>query len=253
MAGGADTARIGGSRYVIYVRPSRGLVAQSWSWPERWHTAFEEACAQLGCAAAFCILAGLPVTGRSILEQVSIAGVAFSVRRRGARIYISVSEFTGPTTPGPDGARPQPHPALGLALGLRGSGKSFRVVVFQGHMPSIPATNVLSKFNASGNRYYWANHYCKSSIAIRQITVIDQTMFSDGLDIPKTSPVFGKASLVETVVPDSRNPWSHGPRVDGVTGAARLGEMGLNFREPCHAAPDCRSTRIDGEHARHLH
>jgi hypothetical protein len=144
MAIGAESMEALGLRYVIYVRPTRELVAQSWRWPASWHEAFEMAAGQLGRAVAICVLAGLPLTGQSLTAMARPVGrVRFSVRVRDNGVYVAVSQFTGPASPGPDAPGPgggcqQPHAAHGLVLGLRGSGKSFRLVVFHGYMPPIP-------------------------------------------------------------------------------------------------------------------
>jgi hypothetical protein len=147
MAYGAEPAGPGALAHTIYIRPSPELIARSWHWPACWHRAFEYATAELGLAAATCILNGLRLTKRLIALQLSIESVKFRVRRRGASIYIAVLEFTGPETgpdaPGPDGGCQQPRSADGLGLGLRGSGKTFHLVVFHGYMPAVPAQNVL--------------------------------------------------------------------------------------------------------------
>jgi hypothetical protein len=148
MAYGAEPAGAGALAHTIYIRPSRQLIAQSWQWPPTWHRAFEQATAELGLAVATCLLNGLPVTKRLIAPQLSVEGVEFRVRRRGASVYIAVLEFTGPETgpdaPGPDGGCQQPRSADGLGLGLRGSGRTFHLVVFHGYMPPMPAQNILS-------------------------------------------------------------------------------------------------------------
>lgn len=151
MAFGAETAGAGALAYTIYVRPSRDLVDRSWQWPESRHRAFERMRAELALAAATCILEGLPVTAFSIAQQLTLDGVEIEVEvdRKGARIVITVVAFSpqgGPDAPGPNGGCEQPRPADGLALGLRGSGRVFHIVVFDGYMPSVPgpARNLLS-------------------------------------------------------------------------------------------------------------
>jgi hypothetical protein len=143
MAYGAEPAGAAALAHTIYVRPSRQLIAQSWHWPASWHLAFEYATAELVLAAATCVLCGLPVTKARIAAQLSIECVKFLVRRKGTSVYIAVLEFTGPQTgpdaPGPDGGCQQPRAADGLAVGLRGSGRTFQLVVFHGYMPAIPA------------------------------------------------------------------------------------------------------------------
>jgi hypothetical protein len=148
MAYGAEPAGPGALAHTIYIRPSRELIARSWHWPASWHEAFEYATVELGLAAATCILGGLRLSKRLIAMQLSVDGVEFRVKLKGTSVYIAVLEFTGPATgpdaPGPDGGCQQPRSADGLGLGLRGSGKIFRLVVFHGYMPPIPAQNVFS-------------------------------------------------------------------------------------------------------------
>ncbi len=150
MAYGAEPAGAGALAHTIYVRPSRELIAQSWQWPASWHEAFEQTMAELALAAVTRVLEGLPVTERLIALQLTDVCVAFRIEREGSRTYIAVLEFTGPengpNAPGPNGGCQQPRPADGLVLGLRGSGRIFQLVVFQGYMPAIPgpARNVLS-------------------------------------------------------------------------------------------------------------
>jgi hypothetical protein len=150
MAYGAEPAGAVALAHTIYVRPSREIISQSWQWPASWHEAFEQTMAQIALAAVTCILEGLPVTERLIALQLTDACVAFRIERKGSRTYIAVLTFTGPENgpdaPGPNGGCQQPRPADGLVLGLRGSGRTFQLVVFQGHMPAIPgpAWNVLA-------------------------------------------------------------------------------------------------------------
>jgi hypothetical protein len=79
--------------------------------------------------------------------QLSIGSIAFRVKRTGASSVVTVSAYTGPGSPGPDapgptGTRQQPRSVDGLVLGLRGSGRSFHLVVFDGFMPPSPAENL---------------------------------------------------------------------------------------------------------------
>jgi hypothetical protein len=142
MAYGAEPAGAAALAHTIYVRPSRQLIAQSWHWPASWHLAFEYATAELVLAAATYVLYGLPLSGARIAAQLSIECVKFRVTRKGTSVYIAVLEFTGPRTgpdaPGPDGGCQQPRAADGLAVGLRGSGRTFQLVVFHGYMPAVP-------------------------------------------------------------------------------------------------------------------
>ena len=86
MAYGAEPAGPGALAHTIYVRPSRELIVRSWHWPACWHRAFEHATAELGLAAATCILNRLHPTRRLIAQQLSIEGVKFHLRRRGTAI-----------------------------------------------------------------------------------------------------------------------------------------------------------------------
>jgi len=150
MAYGAEPAGAIALAHTIYVRPSGEIIAQSWQWPASWHEAFEQTMAEIALAAVTCILEGLPVTERPIALQLAGACVAFRIEREASRTYIAVLLFTGPENgpdaPGPNDGCQQPRPAHGLVLGLRGSGRTFQLVVFQGYMPAIPgpARNVLS-------------------------------------------------------------------------------------------------------------
>jgi len=142
MAYGAEPAGVEALAHTIYVRPSRELIAQSWHWPASWHEAFEGATAELALAAATCVLYALPLTRGRIARQLSSECVKFRIRRKGTSVYIAVLEFTGPQTgphaPGPNGGCQQPRAADGIAVGLRGSGRTFQLVVFHGYMPAIP-------------------------------------------------------------------------------------------------------------------
>src|SRR5262245_16297537 len=137
MAYGAETAGARALAHTIYVRPSRELIAQSWQWPASWHDSFEQTMSELALAAVTCILEGIPVTEQPITLQLADVSVAFRMQHEGLRTYIAVLEFTGPEigpdAPGPNGGCQQPRPADGLVLGLRGSGRTFQLVVFQGY------------------------------------------------------------------------------------------------------------------------
>ena len=134
--------------HTIYIWPSSELIAKSWQWPASWLEAFEHAAGRLGLAVAFCVLDGLPLSDKQVTLRLSVGCLKFSIERRDGSIVIAVSEFTGPQLPGPDapgpsGARQQPCSVGGLVLGLRGSRKYSRLVVFHGFMPPIPGSNIL--------------------------------------------------------------------------------------------------------------
>jgi hypothetical protein len=142
----AEAAGAKARSHTIYVWPSNELIAQSWHWPASWHEAFEFATGRIGLAVAVCLLDGRPFARRRVTLDLSLGSVTFSVRRAGTSIVVTVSAFTGPEPPrpeGPDGGHRQPRAADGLVLGLRGSGRSYYLAVFHGHMPAVPAENRL--------------------------------------------------------------------------------------------------------------
>jgi hypothetical protein len=149
MAYGAETAGASALAHTIYIRLSRDLIDRSWQWPDAWHRAFEQASAELALAAATCVLEGDPVTTSLIEVQLDGACLELQIESKGTSITITFLAFTGPETgpDGPNGGCQQPRAAEGLALGLRGSGRRFRLVVFHGYMPAIPgpACNGLSE------------------------------------------------------------------------------------------------------------
>ena len=154
MAIDAGSAATGRLRYTIHVRPSRALVDASWRWSTEQHAAFAQVAGDLSCAAAFCVIEGAPVCEEEIARRLAIDGVQFCVTCSQSSIFIFVTDFTGPDSPGPygpGGGTQQPHSAEGLVLGLRGSGKSFHLVVFQGHMLPMPVENTATTRRVFGN------------------------------------------------------------------------------------------------------
>jgi hypothetical protein len=146
MAIGAAPRGAGPLACTIHIWPSRGLVAQSWQWSAAWHEAFERSAGLLALAAAMCVLNGRPLSERPLESLTSLGHLKYTVVRRGESILITITEFTGPESPGPDSPGPnggarQPSAIDGMVLGLRGAGRNYRLVVFHGFMPSIPAIN----------------------------------------------------------------------------------------------------------------
>jgi hypothetical protein len=140
MAYGVEFARAGALAQTIYVWPSQGLMSRSWSWPAAWHVAFQDAASRLGLAVALYGLDGRRFTRRLVEMRLSVGSVAFRVRQRGASVFVTVSDFTAPVSPlpdGPDGTR-QPGAVDGLVLGLHGSDRGVYLVVFYGQMPPVP-------------------------------------------------------------------------------------------------------------------
>jgi hypothetical protein len=154
MAYGAELAGAAAPVRFIYVWPSRELIARSWSWRASWHEAFQDAASRIGLAVAIYLLEGRGLSQRLISLRLSIGFTRFRVKRRGRSILITVVEFTGPDSPEPDGPGPdgprQPSAVDGLVLGLHGSGKEAYLVVFHGHMPPVPAGELLSSRGAGG-------------------------------------------------------------------------------------------------------
>jgi len=134
MAFGAELV---GPGPLIYIWPSRELIADSWQWPASWHEAFEHAAGLLGLAAALQVLDGDSFDEEQFELPLCACCGKFSVTRRGESIIITISDFTGPNSPEPDDGGRQPSPVDGLVLGLRGSGRYFRLVVFHGFMPPM--------------------------------------------------------------------------------------------------------------------
>lgn len=148
MAIGTTPQRPGPLARTIHIWPSQELLAQSWHWPARWHEAFARAEGLLGLAAATCILEGREFDENDPQISQVVYGMKFIVVGKGDSIYITIVDFAGPepdpNSPGPNGGTHQPAPADGLVLGLRGANRCYRLVVFHGFMPSIPATHSLS-------------------------------------------------------------------------------------------------------------
>jgi hypothetical protein len=129
--------------YTIHVWPTQDLIAQSWTWSERWRAAYQEIAWAISLAAATQVLEGGTFAHREIEIETGIGRVRFAISQVGTTVHIVVSEFSCPSAPGPDGGvEAQPHAIDGLVIGLRGgANRSFHVVVFHGRVPSIPFTN----------------------------------------------------------------------------------------------------------------
>jgi hypothetical protein len=158
MAIGAAPRGPGSLACTIHIWPSAELAARSWHWPAHWHEAYERVRGLLGLAAAMCVLDGTPLGQRQLEPPISVGCLKFIVARKGDTILITITDFTGPQSdpdaPGPNGGARQPSPVGGLVLGLRGSGRCFRLVVFHGFMPPIPAINTLvSLFTNTGDLF----------------------------------------------------------------------------------------------------
>ncbi len=143
MAFGEQFIARGHVAYTIHVWPTQELIAQSWTWSERWRTAYQEIAWAISLAAATQVLEGGTFAHREIEIETEIGRVRFAISQVGTTVHIVVSEFSGPNAPGPDGGvEAQPHAIDGLVIGLRGgANRSFHVVVFHGRVPSIPFTN----------------------------------------------------------------------------------------------------------------
>jgi hypothetical protein len=125
--------------FTIHVWPTDDLLARSWTWCERWREAYEHVAGALGLAAATQVLQG----GSFVQCQMDVATsggrVTFAISQVGATVYITISDFSGPHSPDPNGGiGQQPVSVGGLVLGVRGSNRYFHVVVFHGVLPSIP-------------------------------------------------------------------------------------------------------------------
>jgi hypothetical protein len=129
--------------YTIHVWPTQELIAQSWTWSERWRTAYQEIAWAISLAAATQVLDGGTFAHREIEIETEIGRAEFTISQVGTTVHIVVSAFSGPEAPDPNGGiEVQPHAIDGLVIGLRGgANRSFHVVVFYGEESSIPSTN----------------------------------------------------------------------------------------------------------------
>ena len=129
--------------HTIHVWPTRELIAQSWTWSERWHAAYQEMAWAISLAAATQVLEGGTFAGTEIDTETGIGSVTFAISQVGTTVHIVVSEFSGPNAPDPDGGiEAQPHAIGGLVIGLRsGRNGTFHVVIFHGSVPTIPCIN----------------------------------------------------------------------------------------------------------------
>lgn len=144
MAYGAQASGIPPLIRTIYVWPTPALIAVSWNWPPAWHQAYAHLAGALGVAAMLSALEGKPIDELAIEMPDGVDSVTFKFAQTATSIHITVTSFTGPDAPGPNGgARQQPCTIDGLVLGLRGSGKYLHLVVFYGYMPPTPITNIL--------------------------------------------------------------------------------------------------------------
>ena len=143
MAFGEQFIARGHVAYTIHVWPTHELIAQSWTWSERWRATYREIAWAISLAVATQVLEGGTFAHREIEIETEIGRAKFTISQVGTTVHIVVSEFSGPNAPDPNGGvEAQPHAIDGLVIGLRGgANRSFHVVVFHGRVPSIPFTN----------------------------------------------------------------------------------------------------------------
>jgi hypothetical protein len=134
--------------YTIHVWPTRELIEQSWAWSEQRREAFVLVAGVIGLGVALQVLEVGCVADDEIEMITSLGRVSFTISQMGATIHITISLFTGPDSPTPNGGLRQQQPTAidGLVLGLRGSNGCFSLVVFHGVLPSI-TTNDISTFD----------------------------------------------------------------------------------------------------------
>jgi hypothetical protein len=168
--------------YTIHVWPTQELIAQSWTWSERWRTTYREIAWAISLAAATQVLEGGTFAHREIEIETEIGRVRFTISQVGTTVHIVVSEFSGPEAPDPNGGiEAQPHAIDGLVIGLRGgSNRSFHVVVFYGEESSIPFTNRINS-NISNEVVYAVD---RAQFDLQNI-IVDLTQFI--MDDPKTN------------------------------------------------------------------
>jgi hypothetical protein len=170
--------------YTIHVWPTQELIAQSWTWSERWRAAYQEIAWAISLAAATQVLEGGTFAHREIEIETEIGRAKFTISQVGTSVRIVVSEFSGPNAPGPDnGIEAQPQAIDWLVIGLRGgANRSFHVVVFDGCVPSIPFTNRIHS-EISNEVVYSIDRAQFDS----QDIFMDLTQFT--VDAPKTSAI----------------------------------------------------------------
>jgi hypothetical protein len=157
MAYGEEVAREIPRAFMIHVWPTAELIAESWGWPESWHTAYAQIAWTLGLAAATQVLEGGSFDGQTSEFCPPIGCVRFTIAQAGTTIHITISDFAGPHAPGPNGGiGQQPTTIGGLVLGLREANGYFHVVVFHGAAPEVPASGRTStdiSYNIDGTSF----------------------------------------------------------------------------------------------------
>ena len=141
MAYGEEVAREIPRAFMIHVWPTDELIAESWGWPESWHTAYAQIAWTLGLAAATQVVDGGSFDGQTGEFGPPIGCVRFTISQIGTTVHITISDFAGPQAPPPPpngGIGQQPTTIGGLVLGLREANGYFHVVVFHGPAPEIP-------------------------------------------------------------------------------------------------------------------
>jgi hypothetical protein len=249
MAIGAAPRGPGSLAWTIYIWPSQELVAKSWDWPQARHEAFERALTVLAIAAATCILDGRPFGGQHARSPISSDYLSFSAVRRGDSVHITITDFGGPESPdpdwpGPNGGASQPKPVDGLVVGLRGSDRYYRMVVFHGFMAPIPATNVLTPLFKDFGYTALCNHDDVISFAGQRL-VFDPTSVADSLfsTIGSLQIHTGKTKLSQTPLhlPDPPLfPDSIGFRGERGAPPEQLNRA-VSEQHQCYASPAVRS------------
>jgi hypothetical protein len=156
MAYGEQFSAASPLAYTIHVWPTAELAARSWSWPERRRQNFAHVAWMLALAAATQILKGGSFVKQDIKVPTIFGRVTFTIAQTGNTVHITISEFSGPHAPGPNGGLgKQPACIGGLVLGLRGSNRYFHLVRFLGTIPATPYftsyeqdTHIQSVFNS---------------------------------------------------------------------------------------------------------
>ena len=168
--------------YTIHVWPTHELIAQSWTWSERWRATYREIAWAVSLAVATQVLEGGTFAHREIEIETEIGRAKFTISQVGTTVHIVVSEFSGPNAPDPNGGvEAQPHAIDGLVIGLRGGlNRSFHVVVFYGEESSIPFTNRIH--SESSNEIVYAIDRAQFDF---QNIIMDFTQFI--VDDPKTN------------------------------------------------------------------
>lgn len=130
--------------YTIHVWPTDDLRARSWGWSERRRKAYAQMAAAIALSVATQILEGGSFISQEIAFSCSIGTVEFAISQSGTTIRITISEFTNPDGPPPNGGEEaQPCAIDGLVLGLSGANGYFYVAAFHGVLPPMPTSSVL--------------------------------------------------------------------------------------------------------------